>query len=178
MACGCSWFSSGPGAGRKGSGGAFETAAPVLQALGGFSLSTVAAQHEGLHPGQTAAIIVDGKTIGYIGSLHPKLIQYWDFETAPVLFEIEVAQLPQERLPKFRPLSKFPSVRRDISLVVGVEIGAESVLESARAGGGELLCPKGLLTLGTHLFSRPLFLAGHRTAASASRSAVRSSSSS
>ena len=111
----------------------------LLTVLGGSQYTVTAAQHPALHPGYNADISIDGISIGYIGSLHPGVTQDWDFEVGPVLFEIEIDKVPFGRTPRFRPLSKFPWVRRDINIVVSGSVTAAEVLESVRRGAGGLL---------------------------------------
>jgi phenylalanyl-tRNA synthetase beta chain len=111
----------------------------LLAALGETSYEVSAAQHPGLRPGHSADIKINGESIGYIGALHPKLVKELDFDNVPIMFEIEIDRVPMDRAPRFRPMSKFPSVRRDISVVVGEPVPARDVLESVRRGAGELL---------------------------------------
>ena len=78
----------------------------------------VAAAHPALHPGQSARIELDGRSVGWIGLLHPELEQRLDLAGNSYLFEIDLDRLGLGRLPAFEPLSKFPAIRRDIALVV------------------------------------------------------------
>ncbi len=48
------------------------------------------AEHPALHPGRSARVLVDGKAIGFVGELHPRWRQKWDFAQAPVLFELDL----------------------------------------------------------------------------------------
>lgn len=74
--------------------------------------------HPALHPAQTAKIIYNKKIIGFCGALHPELHSSLDIKIPVFLFEIELSALSQLRLPYFQNFSKFPTVRRDIALVV------------------------------------------------------------
>lgn len=74
--------------------------------------------HPALHPAQTAKIIYNKKIIGFCGALHPELHNSLDIKIPVFLFEIELSALSQLRLPYFQNFSKFPTVRRDIALVV------------------------------------------------------------
>jgi phenylalanyl-tRNA synthetase beta chain len=76
------------------------------------------AEHPALHPGQTAGLAYRGKSVGWIGMLHPELEQRLDLAGATYLFEIDLAGIEQGRLPGFESLSKFPSIRRDIAIVL------------------------------------------------------------
>ena len=70
-----------------------------------------------LHPGRSARIRRKGVDVGWIGELHPTLVREMDFTYTPVLFELDMGSLAVSR-PDFEELSRFPSVRRDIAVVV------------------------------------------------------------
>src|ERR1700712_1075222 len=78
----------------------------------------VKAEHPALHPGRSARIEIEGRTVGWIGELHPRWMQKYDLPHAPVLFEIEAEALMQRALPVPSEVPKFPPVRRDIAIVV------------------------------------------------------------
>jgi phenylalanyl-tRNA synthetase beta chain len=85
--------------------------------------------HPALHPGQSAKIISHGKTVGYVGALHPELTQQWDLTTAPFLFELDLALISETSIPEFKSLSKFPSIRRDLSFLVDKSISAQALMD-------------------------------------------------
>lgn len=74
--------------------------------------------HPSLHPGRSAQVMLDGKDIGLIGELHPRLQQKYDLPLAPVVFEVDAATLQQRDVPAYVEISKFPAVTRDLALVV------------------------------------------------------------
>jgi len=74
-----------------------------------------------------------------LGCLHPQLAMQLDLPAAVYLFEIALTALLQSHLPVFCPLSKYPSVRRDLALVVDAPIAVSAILESVRNQAGELL---------------------------------------
>ncbi|SMC17269.1 phenylalanyl-tRNA synthetase beta subunit [Andreprevotia lacus DSM 23236] len=76
------------------------------------------AEHVALHPGRSAEVIVEGKTIGVLGELHPRWVQEYELGSAPILFELDVAALLAVRKQASKPVSKFQPVRRDLALVV------------------------------------------------------------
>lgn len=95
--------------------------------------------HEALHPGQTAKIQYQGNVVGFVGTLHPKLLQKFGVSCPVVAFEIELDALQTKNLPKFSPISKFPSVRRDIAVVVDKAIPAHTLLDVCSQTAGEWL---------------------------------------
>jgi phenylalanyl-tRNA synthetase beta chain len=62
-----------------------------------------------------------------IGTLHPRLVQTLGLASAPVLFELDVQGVSQHTLARYRTLSKFPAVRRDLAFVVAIEVAAGAV---------------------------------------------------
>lgn len=98
-----------------------------------------AAEHPALHPGQTAAILLDGVSIGWLGALHPLKQQTLDLTGQVFVFELSLAALSEGSLPRFQPLSRFPEVRRDLALVVPDSVAAGDVLAVARAAAGVCL---------------------------------------
>ncbi|WP_413110324.1 phenylalanine--tRNA ligase subunit beta [Thaumasiovibrio sp. DFM-14] len=97
------------------------------------------AKHPALHPGQTAAIVVDGKEVGVIGTVHPELERKFGLNGRTIVFEIEWNSINTRELPEAVVVSKFPANRRDIAVVVSEDIAAGDVIEACRANGGELL---------------------------------------
>ena len=99
----------------------------------------VPGEHNALHPGQTARIERDGQLVGYLGAIHPELAKALDLDQPVYLFELVLAEVMRGRLPKFRELSRFPEVRRDLALLVDREVAAEAVLDTIREAAGEWL---------------------------------------
>jgi phenylalanyl-tRNA synthetase beta chain len=71
-----------------------------------------------LHPGRSANVLVDGHLVGVIGALHPALNKALDLPGDVYAFEIDLSALPKRQLPEAQPVSRFPSVRRDLALLV------------------------------------------------------------
>ncbi|MGR8930338.1 MAG: phenylalanine--tRNA ligase subunit beta [Gammaproteobacteria bacterium] len=101
----------------------------ALLALSACPITFRAAQHPALHPGQTAEIVdADGEAVGLIGMLHPNLEKQLGFDSPVFLFELEQDAILQRVVPKFSPLSKFPSVRRDIAVIVQKHISSGDII--------------------------------------------------
>src|SRR3546814_16339621 len=75
-----------------------------------------------LHPGRSADVFRDGVPVGWIGQLHPRLQRALDLDHPVVAFEIDLVPLRERAVPRARPLSKFPSVRRDLAFVVPEQV--------------------------------------------------------
>lgn len=99
----------------------------------------VPAEHPALHPGQCARIEREGRTVGYLGAIHPQLAGELGIEQPLFLFELLLAELDEGRLPSFRELSRFPEVRRDLALVVDRDTPAEDILGCIREKAGDYL---------------------------------------
>src|SRR5690606_39561561 len=76
------------------------------------------AEHPALHPGQTAGIYCGEELKGYLGALHPSLQQQLDIPKVTFVFELALDAVLAARIPGFKPLSRFPEVRRDLAVLV------------------------------------------------------------
>ncbi|WP_441257536.1 phenylalanine--tRNA ligase subunit beta [Vibrio sp. Vf1514] len=105
----------------------------------GKAYSFAAAKHPALHPGQSAAIVLDGKTIGVIGTVHPELERKFGLNGRTIVFEIEWSAINTKVIPEAVALSKFPSNRRDIAVVVDDAVASGDIVKACLAQGGEFL---------------------------------------
>jgi len=92
-----------------------------------------ATPHPALHPGRSAQIYLAQQAIGWIGELHPALQQTYNLANAPVVFEIYWDTITQIGLPAPIEISKFPTVQRDVAVVVKQSIPAQSLIETMLA---------------------------------------------
>ena len=111
----------------------------ALLATGGQVAQFQAATHPALHPGQTAAILLDGKRVGWLGCIHPGLAQKHEIPRNTCLFELDMQALLKGRVPSFEKLSRFPSIRRDLAIVVDVETPAGALCDTIRQSAGPML---------------------------------------
>ncbi len=81
-------------------------------------LEFIKAEHPALHPGRCASVSLDGRIVGVIGELHPRWVQKYELGTAPVVFELELADLLATPFPTYSEVSRLPAVTRDLALVV------------------------------------------------------------
>jgi len=95
-------------------------------------------EHPALHPGQTAAIYVNGEQIGLLGVLHPGLQARLELGEV-ILFEIRLAALTASAIPTYRDVSRYPAIRRDLAIVVAEDVAAASVLNAVQKAAGKLL---------------------------------------
>jgi len=113
----------------------------ALAALSGEpeSFEFRAATHPALRPGRSAEVLRHGQRIGNFGELHPTLAKALDLPVAPLLFELLAGPLLAAVPPRYRPVSRFPAVRRDLAIVVGEEIPAGELLTAIRSEVGPRL---------------------------------------
>jgi phenylalanyl-tRNA synthetase beta chain len=92
-----------------------------------------------LHPGRSARVTRGGKTIGWIGELHPQLVQEFDFTYAPIVFEVEFLPALAAKMPRFEEISRFPRVRRDLAVVVDEKVSLRQLHERVTFAASSLL---------------------------------------
>ncbi|TCK18124.1 phenylalanyl-tRNA synthetase beta subunit [Thiogranum longum] len=98
-----------------------------------------AGEQPALHPGQSAAIYVEERRVGWLGRVHPQVAQKLEIPGKTFLFELELDVVLKGRVPSFEKLSRFPSIRRDLSVVVSAETSAGALCDTIRAEAGPLL---------------------------------------
>ncbi|WP_028486960.1 phenylalanine--tRNA ligase subunit beta [Thiomicrorhabdus chilensis] len=96
-------------------------------------------EHPALHPGQSAAMIKDGKEVGIIGKLHPKLVKGMGVSEDVFLFQIRQDALMTMQVPAAQMISKFPEVQRDLAFVVADSVPVQALLDAVMAVESEIL---------------------------------------
>ncbi len=99
-------------------------AAPAL-----LTTRALSAEHPALHPGRSAEVMIGGRPAGFLGELHPRLVQGLELAVAPIVFELELELLSKAAVPRPQEPSKFPPVIRDLALVVGLDTPAGALLD-------------------------------------------------
>ncbi len=102
-------------------------------------LSFAATTDLAMHPGQTAQILLDSKIVGKIGAMHPKLQQSLGLPNTVYMFEVDYIAVAKGQVASFAPFSKYPSVRRDIALLVPKEVSSAELQMSIQQVAGNLL---------------------------------------
>ncbi len=91
------------------------------------------------HPTRAADVYRDGARIGWIGQLHPRLLQAMQIDVEVLGFELDLAPLAARALPRAAELSRFPSVRRDLAFLVPEAVAWSALASSVRGAVGPLL---------------------------------------
>ena len=88
------------------------------------------------HPGQSAVISVNNDIVGVIGKVHPELC-----EEAVFVLEINLDRLLDKQVGKmkFKEISKFPSVNKDLALVVDKNMEAKTIEMQIKKSAGKVL---------------------------------------
>ena len=98
------------------------------------------ASAELFHPGRCAAVVMDGRQLGYLGELHPSVGTGAKVDGRLVAFEIDVEPvLAASRVPRAQPLPRFPGVERDLAVVVDEHLAAGALLAAIEEFGGDHL---------------------------------------
>lgn len=103
-------------------------------------ITFVQGKRKGMHPGRTALLLLDGEELGFVGAIHPNYAKEVDVKEAYV-FELDLEMLLQAEVEpmNYKMLPRYPSITRDIALVVNKEIVAGEVKDAIVKAGGKLL---------------------------------------
>lgn len=94
-----------------------------------------------LHPGRQANILYGDKVVGYLGEVHPEVLDNYDIGTKAYVAVLDmptVVELSSFDI-KYTGIAKYPAVTRDLSMVMKKEILVGQVEEVIRKNGGKLL---------------------------------------
>ena len=92
-----------------------------------------------LHPGRTARVLRCGQPVGWLGELHPTLVQALDFTYPPILFELDFDAALARKRASYEEISRFPQVRRDLAIVVDESVTLSSLAERVTLAASSLL---------------------------------------
>ena len=94
-----------------------------------------------LHPGAAGEFRLRGRTVVTIGELHPQTARRFGIEPAAALALIDVDTLDalEGGAPKYQEVSRYPSIQRDLAVLLGNEVAAGEVLEAMRKKAGASL---------------------------------------
>jgi phenylalanyl-tRNA synthetase beta chain len=132
------WWGGGRQAGWA---DAVEAARTVLAAAGvPADRATVrAAEQAPWHPGRCAEVLVDGRSVGYAGELHPSVVAALELPKRTCAAELDLDALPVPGVVPAPRLSTYPPALIDVALVVGAEVPADDVRRALVEGAGDLL---------------------------------------
>ncbi|MEP9818365.1 phenylalanine--tRNA ligase subunit beta [Staphylococcus xylosus] len=99
-----------------------------------------ASEINGLHPGRTAYVKLNGKVIGFVGELHPQIEKDNDLKRTYV-FELNYDELMAVSVGyiNYQPIPRFPGVSRDIALVINRDMPSAKLVNTIHQNGGDIL---------------------------------------
>ena len=115
----------------------------VIGRAAGVELTLRAAQYLPWHPGRCAEVVVgdsrNGLVVGHAGQLHPAVVERSALPKGTCAVELDLAAIPLTEALPAPAVSPFPAVFQDVSLIVGQDIAAQTVVDAVRDGAGDLL---------------------------------------
>ncbi|WP_208592297.1 phenylalanine--tRNA ligase subunit beta [Gracilibacillus suaedae] len=105
-----------------------------------LNVTFVQAKVDGMHPGRTAQLFIGDQAIGFVGQVHPQLQKEYDLKETFV-FDIDFDYILSihENEPSFAKIPRYPSVTRDIAIVVDESVQAGALQAAIAHAGGELV---------------------------------------
>ncbi|HEX3912505.1 MAG TPA: phenylalanine--tRNA ligase subunit beta [Steroidobacteraceae bacterium] len=92
-----------------------------------------------LRPGRAARIYREALPVGWIGEIHPQLVKTLNLPTTAFLFELDISLAFASNPMKYKKISKFPSVRRDLAIVVDESVPLAVLQENVTVSASGLL---------------------------------------
>jgi phenylalanyl-tRNA synthetase beta chain len=91
------------------------------------------------HPGASAAVVLGGSFIGWCGAIHPSVLKSLDIEGQVFAFELDLDPLQKRELELTKSISRFPSIRRDLSFWLPESVTFDQVESVVTGSIGDLL---------------------------------------
>ncbi|MEG6586491.1 phenylalanine--tRNA ligase subunit beta [Dendrosporobacter sp. 1207_IL3150] len=113
----------------------------LLLALGISNYDVNPSQHHSLHPGKTASFNVNGELLGYVGEVHPEVLEAFDLSRKVYVFELNVETLVKYAalITNYQYLPKYPAITRDLAIVLPEDITSSQVNIAIKESAGPLL---------------------------------------
>jgi phenylalanyl-tRNA synthetase beta chain len=92
-----------------------------------------------LRPGRTARIYRDSTPVGWLGEVHPQLLKALGVPAGTLLFEVEIESAFVANPSKYNKISKFPSIRRDLAIVIDESVPLAVLQENVTVSASGLL---------------------------------------
>ena len=92
-----------------------------------------------LRPGRAARIYRGSTAIGWLGEIHPQVARAINLSNSVILFELEIESAFSANSLQFKKISKFPSVRRDLAIVVDESVPLAVLQENVTVSASGLL---------------------------------------
>ena len=89
--------------------------------------------------GQSSSIFVNDRLIGWVGKLSKNFVSSFNVHTDIFAFELKWDEINKSTLPRFKPISRFPSITRDISVILPLETRSDAITKQIKKLSGNLL---------------------------------------
>ena len=110
----------------------------LVAQLGLPALTYVSSERQGLHPGQTADLYLDGSYIGCAGRIHPSAQKALGLSQPVYIAELDREALSNRSISAFQPVSRFPEVRRDLAVLVDASVNVGNLVSLVAESAGAL----------------------------------------
>ena len=91
---------------------------------------------DSMHPGRTAAILLNGEVVGFVGQLHPQTAKDYGIpETYVAELNLTAVEAGLKPNPSFQEITKFPAVSRDMALLLPAETSHKEVVAAIESAG-------------------------------------------
>ena len=113
----------------------------MLDQCGSSDYTITHTDHPAFHPGRRAEIRIEDKALCVFGEAHPEVLGNYDLPHKAYLFELDFDRLVNvvEPMKQFEPIPIYPSVNRDLAIVLDADTPASHPTEIIKAAGGELV---------------------------------------
>jgi phenylalanyl-tRNA synthetase beta chain len=113
----------------------------VIEELGIARFKLRATDLPWLQPGRSAEVLVGGDVVGWLGEVHPSVLDAYECSGPVAVFELQLKPLLKATrdVRPFVELPRYPGVKVDVALVVDESVTAERAEQAIRAAGGKLL---------------------------------------
>jgi phenylalanyl-tRNA synthetase beta chain len=92
-----------------------------------------------LRPGRAARMYRGATAIGWLGEMHPQTVKALNLSATPFLFELDIRLAFESKILKYQKISKFPSVRRDLAIIVDESVPLAVLQENVTVSASGLL---------------------------------------
>ena len=114
----------------------------------GIKATYLPASKKNMHPGKCAKIMVGDVELGYLGSIHPKYQKEHSLnETYVFELNYDLLLANSEEAIKYTPVSKYPTITRDLAIVCKKEISASDIAALIKQTGKKILVDVSLFDL-------------------------------
>ncbi len=113
----------------------------ILDACGTTDYTFKKTDDPTFHPGRNAEVLLENRRIGILGEAHPKVLESYELPYKAYLFELDLEALADaaDFSKRFEPIPIYPSVLRDLAIVVDQEMQSDMPIEIIYSTGGKLV---------------------------------------